>query len=140
MKNVNQRRKYANIKLAGDSQVLGTALHQAVDRWSEQMGCTLKTGGEIDLICENKVLEYQKREARRNRYIKKRKALNITSRRSRRLSGLTKIVAKPNMTHEAARTIVEFYLKAKGRNILENNNVLFGKAFVEEHKINKRYR
>ncbi len=44
-----------------------------------------------------------------------------------------------NMTHEAARAIVEFYLKAKGRNILEKNNVLFGKAFVQEHKLNKRF-
>ena len=78
------------------------------------------------------------REVRRRQY-EEEKRLTAPLKQSRRLSGLTKIVAKPNMTHEAARTIVEFYLKAKGRNILENNNVLFGKAFVEEHKINKRY-
>ncbi len=44
-----------------------------------------------------------------------------------------------NMTHESARAIVEFYLKAKGRTILEKNQVFFDKAFIEEHKLTKRY-
>lgn len=44
-----------------------------------------------------------------------------------------------NMSHEAAREIIEFYLMAKGRKILTKNHVFFTKGFVEEHKINKRY-
>lgn len=43
------------------------------------------------------------------------------------------------MTHEAARGIVELWLAAKGRKILTENHVFFGKGFVEEHKLNKRY-
>lgn len=45
----------------------------------------------------------------------------------------------PNMTHEAAREIIEFYLKAKGRKILTKNHILFGKSFVQQHKLNKRF-
>ena len=71
---INKKRRYSYIKLDG---CLGTALHQAVDRWNESLGCTLRTGGETDLVCENKILEYQKREARRDKYIK-RKALSST--------------------------------------------------------------
>lgn len=82
MKNVNQPRKYVRIKWAGgdkNENVLGTALHVAVDRWNEAQGCTLKTGGEQDLIRANYELEHQKRENRRDRYItKKREALNST--------------------------------------------------------------
>ena len=44
-----------------------------------------------------------------------------------------------NMTHEAARSLVEFWLEAKGRQILTKNEVMFGKGFVEQHKLNKRY-
>lgn len=78
MKNVNQRRKYSDIKLAGDSKTLGTAVHQAVDRRNEALGCTLKTGGETDLVRANYELEQQKRENRRDRYIR-RKALSSTA-------------------------------------------------------------
>ena len=47
---INKKRKYSYIKLDG---CLGTALHQAVDRWNEAQGLTLRTGGETDLIVAN---------------------------------------------------------------------------------------
>lgn len=46
---------------------------------------------------------------------------------------------KHNMTHEAARLAVEFWLEAKERKILTKNEVLFGKGFVEQHRLTKRY-
>lgn len=45
----------------------------------------------------------------------------------------------PNMTHEAARGLVHLYLAGKGRKFLDNNQVSFGKGFVQEHKLNKRF-
>jgi hypothetical protein len=45
----------------------------------------------------------------------------------------------PNMTHEAARRQVEFWLEAKERKILTKNEVLFGRGFVEQHRLTKRY-
>lgn len=76
MKNVNQRRKYVRITWTGGDRntgfVIGNALHVAADRWSEAMGCTLKTGGEMDLVSANYELEHQKRESRRDRYIVKK--------------------------------------------------------------------
>jgi hypothetical protein len=46
---------------------------------------------------------------------------------------------RESVSHSAARLAVEFYLKAKGRTILEKNQVFFDKAFIEEHKLTKRY-
>ena len=58
---INKKRKYSYIKLDG---CLGTALHQAVDRWNESMGCTLKTGGETDLVCVNYETKIAKNDRR----------------------------------------------------------------------------
>lgn len=59
---INKKRKYAFIKLDG---ALGTALHVATDKWSESMGFTIKTGGEVDLIVAN----YYTKIAKKNRNI-----------------------------------------------------------------------
>jgi hypothetical protein len=69
MKNVNQRRKYSNIKQFNDC--CATALHVAEKRWSESMGCTLCTGGEIDLIVFGypERLRYKQKVAKKNRNI-----------------------------------------------------------------------
>lgn len=48
MKNVNQRRKYSNIKKFNDT--CATALHVAKDVWVESLGATVRTGAEKDFI------------------------------------------------------------------------------------------
>jgi hypothetical protein len=48
MKNVNQRRKYSNIKPFND--VCSTALHEATDKFMGDGGAVIRTGGEIDFI------------------------------------------------------------------------------------------
>jgi len=63
MKNVNQRRKYSNIKHFNDC--CATALHVATDRWVESLGATIRTGSEIDFVIVN---PYQK-IAKKNRNI-----------------------------------------------------------------------
>jgi len=63
MKNVNQRRKYSNIKKFNDC--CATALHVASERWVESLGATIRTGSEIDFVIIN---PYQK-IAKKNRNI-----------------------------------------------------------------------
>jgi hypothetical protein len=48
MKNVNQRRKYSNIKKFNDC--CGTALHEATDKFLGDEGAVIRCGGEIDFI------------------------------------------------------------------------------------------
>ena len=48
MKNVNQRRKYSNIKPFNDC--CATALHEAKDVYVESLGATVRCGGELDFI------------------------------------------------------------------------------------------
>ncbi len=48
MKNVNQRRKYSNIKPFNDC--CSTALHEATDKFLGEEGAVIRTGGEIDFI------------------------------------------------------------------------------------------
>jgi hypothetical protein len=48
MKNVNQRRKYSNIKPFND--VCSAALHVAEDRWVPTLAATVRTGAEKDFI------------------------------------------------------------------------------------------
>jgi len=62
MKNVNQRRKYWNIKLFNDS--CATALHDAQDIFKEYLGTTLKTGGEWEFIRYNPQEKIDKNTAR----------------------------------------------------------------------------
>lgn len=44
-----------------------------------------------------------------------------------------------NMTHEAARLQVQFWLEAKGRKILDSNEVFFTRGFIEQHRLTKRF-
>jgi hypothetical protein len=51
MKNVNQRRKYSNIKPFNDC--CSSALHVAEDRWVPTLAATVRTGAEKDFIKED---------------------------------------------------------------------------------------
>lgn len=73
---INKKRKYSYIKLDG---CIGTALHQAVDRWNAAQGCTLRTGGELDLIRENKDYHKMERQHKTNRYIKNKSKVDEAS-------------------------------------------------------------
>jgi len=77
MKNVNQRRKYSNIKPFND--VCSTALHEATDKFLGDEGTVIRTGGELDLIRENK--EYHKMEKlhKTNRYIRNKTKVDEAS-------------------------------------------------------------
>jgi hypothetical protein len=48
MKNVNQRRKYSNIKKFNDT--CATALHESTDKFLGDEGAVIRTGGELDFI------------------------------------------------------------------------------------------
>lgn len=48
MKNVNQRRKYSNIKPFNDT--CATALHEATDKFMGDEGAVIRTGGELDFV------------------------------------------------------------------------------------------
>jgi hypothetical protein len=45
-----------------------------------------------------------------------------------------------DQTHERCREIVEFYLKIKGRQIFAKNYTEYGRAFVIENKLEKRFK
>ena len=66
MKNVNQRRKYSNIKPFNDC--CATALHVASERWVESLGATVRTGGEIDFIVCNPQAKNEKKMNRSLKY------------------------------------------------------------------------
>jgi hypothetical protein len=44
-----------------------------------------------------------------------------------------------DQSHELARQVVEFYLKIKGRKILDNNFFRYPNEFVAKNKLEKRY-
>jgi len=64
MKNVNQRRKYSNIKPFNDC--CATALHEAKDVYVESLGATVRCGGELDFIKMDRK-ELANRQIDRNR-------------------------------------------------------------------------
>lgn len=76
MRNVNQRRKYAKIKWAPNG-VIGTAAHQAVDKLNEAIGCTLKTGGEIDFVVANYETKAEKSKVKWKRVLRKSQSSQV---------------------------------------------------------------
>jgi hypothetical protein len=80
MKNVNQRRKYSNIKKFNDC--CGTALHEATDKFLGDEGAVIRCGGEIDLVRMNTTALIDKNT---NRML--RKASRITATKEERLKG-----------------------------------------------------
>lgn len=74
MKNVNQRRKYSNIKKFNDC--CGTALHEATDKFLGDEGAVIRTGGEIDFIKMDRD-EIRTRVIDRNRRKLERLAKNL---------------------------------------------------------------
>ncbi len=86
MKNVNQRRKYKHLKLAGDSGVIYTGLTIAVDRWSEQLGCTLKTNGQTDLVVAN----YETKVAKNDKRLIRKASSILTGKKEERPTGISK--------------------------------------------------
>jgi len=67
MKNVNQRRKYSNIKKFNDC--CATALHVASDRWIPSLAATVRTGAEKDFIKEDPKEKAQIKRNRKDRTI-----------------------------------------------------------------------
>jgi hypothetical protein len=75
MRNVNQKRKYSNWKQF--NECCYTAQHDAADIFKEQLGVTLKTGGEWEFIKYNpqekidkhttRMVKYSNRNRNRNR-------------------------------------------------------------------------
>jgi len=74
MRNVNQRRKYSNIKPFNDA--CATALHEAKDVYVESLGATVRTGAEIDFIKMDRD-EIRTRVIDRNRRKLERLAKNV---------------------------------------------------------------
>jgi len=74
MKNVNQRRKYSNIKPFNDC--CATALHEAKDVYVESLGATVRCGGELDFIKMDRD-EIRTRVIDRNRRKLERLAKNV---------------------------------------------------------------
>jgi len=83
MKNVNQRRKYSNIKYFNDR--CATALHVAKERYVESLGATIRTGGEWEFIITNPQPKIDKNT---RRMIKKASRIN-NSKEERAPTGTT---------------------------------------------------
>jgi hypothetical protein len=45
-----------------------------------------------------------------------------------------------SMSHKQARLVIELYLIAKGRTILENNFFYYPEQFIKKHKLEKRFK
>jgi len=69
MKNVNQKRRYSNIKSFNDT--CATALHEATDKFLGDEGAVIRTGGEIDLIKDDPQERIRMEIARYNRNLEK---------------------------------------------------------------------
>lgn len=74
MRNVNQRRKYSNIKPFNDS--CATALHQATDKFLGDEGAVIRCGGETDFIKMDRK-ELANKQIDRNRRKLERLAKNV---------------------------------------------------------------
>jgi hypothetical protein len=59
MRNVNQKRRYSNIKMFNDC--CGTALHEPTDKFVGDEGAVIRCGGEIDFIVANPTTKIAKK-------------------------------------------------------------------------------
>jgi hypothetical protein len=67
---LNKKRKYGLIKFAPNG-VIGQAAHEAVDIWKAELGATLRTGGEWDLVVSNPEYKVYRNTARMIRKAKR---------------------------------------------------------------------
>jgi hypothetical protein len=99
MKNVNQRRKYSNIKPFNDT--CATARHEASDKFMGDEGAVIRCGGELDFI------KMDRKELANKQIDRNRRKLDILAKRiqteelvSRLLGGITALKSpeesKPN--------------------------------------------
>jgi hypothetical protein len=94
VKNVNQRRKYSDIKPFNDC--CATALHEATDKFLGDEGAVIRTGGELDLIRENRPMHNLERQHKTNRYIRNKTKVDEAS-IDRLLQGVCR---KPSPDHK----------------------------------------
>jgi hypothetical protein len=101
MKNVNQWRKYSNIKKFNDC--CATALHEATDKFLGDEGAVIRCGGELDLIKEDPKERVQMEIARYNRNLeklsnkyKKTEGFTETQERLNKISLTSPEESKPN--------------------------------------------
>ena len=88
MKNVNQRRKYSNIKPFNDC--CATALHEAKDVYVESLGATVRCGGELDFIkMDRKELANKQIDRNRRKLDKLAKNVEVEGLVSRLLGRIT---------------------------------------------------
>jgi hypothetical protein len=91
---LNKKRKYSNIKKF--NECCGTALHEATDKFLGDEGAVIRTGGEIDLVRENKPLHQLERQHKTNRYIRNKTKVDEAS-IDRLLQGVCR---KPSPDHK----------------------------------------
>ena len=98
MKNVNQRRKYSNIKPFNDC--CATALHEAKDVYVESLGATVRCGGELDFIkMDRKELANKQIDRNRRKLDKLAKNVEVEGLVSRLLGRITALKSPEEPKH-----------------------------------------